>query len=227
MASWMVHLRIADEILRRVKSLSALEFTVGNIAPDSGVPNENWTVFTPSTDISHFKIARADGKMIISPEKFVAKYLPSDKLSTYTNEQFSFYIGYLCHLMTDVLWIERIFDPTARRDPEFSDSDRSCVQKWKQDWYDLDFLYLEKHPDAIAFTRYRDAVGFENLFMDEFSLTAFDERRKYICGFYSESHGPLDREYPYLTEEEMDSFVSDAAATIADTMDKKFRGYFI
>ena len=223
MASWMVHLRIADEILTRNSLLLPVEFTVGNIAPDSGVPNEDWSVFTPSTDISHFKIARADGKMIISPEKFVAKYLPSDKLSTYTNEQFSFYIGYLCHLMTDVLWIERIFDPTARRDPEFSDSDRSCVQKWKRDWYDLDFLYLQKHPDATAFTRYKNAVGFKNVFMDEFSLTAFDERRKYICSFYEEEHGSLDREYPYLSEQEMDCFVKEAAELISNTINEKYR----
>ena len=40
MASWMVHLRIADKILDRIETLDESAFVLGNIAPDSGVPNE-------------------------------------------------------------------------------------------------------------------------------------------------------------------------------------------
>ena len=58
MASWMVHLRIADTLLDQLTSLYPVEFIVGNIAPDSGVPNEDWSVFTPSTTISHFRTPR-------------------------------------------------------------------------------------------------------------------------------------------------------------------------
>ncbi len=228
MASWIVHLRIAEEILKRAPKISALEFTVGNIAPDSGVPNENWTVFTPSTDISHFKLADSgdkkltSNKKLISPEKFISKYLSEDKLTSYTNKERSFYLGYLCHLYTDLLWIDDVFDPTAKRDPEFTDSDRSCVQKWKKDWYDLDFLYLKKNPEFPAFLRYKNAVGFENVFMDEFSHAAFDERRKYICEFYSEPHELTDREYPYLTEDQMNTFVHDAAKVIYTKLSKNY-----
>ena len=35
----MVHLRIADKLLDSIPGLSPAEFVVGNIAPDSGVPN--------------------------------------------------------------------------------------------------------------------------------------------------------------------------------------------
>ena len=230
MASWIVHLSVAEEILSCTDNLSPLEFTVGNIAPDSGVPNENWTVFTPSTDISHFKLTAdndkklTSNKKLISTEKFISKYLPENKLASYTCEQLSFYLGYLCHLMTDLLWIEHIFDPTAKRDPEFSDSDRSCVQKWKQDWYDLDFLYLKNNPQFPAYIRYKNAVGFKNVFMDEFSPSAFDERRKYICEFYSEERATLDRDYPYLNEEQMSRFVHDAAEIIKDSITPKYFG---
>ena len=47
MATWMVHLRIADGIRKRIPFLDRLEFLMGNIAPDSGVPNEDWSVYTP------------------------------------------------------------------------------------------------------------------------------------------------------------------------------------
>ena len=54
MASWMVHLRVADELLKQIENLDAQAFVMGNIAPDSGVPNEDWTVFQPPKDVSHF-----------------------------------------------------------------------------------------------------------------------------------------------------------------------------
>lgn len=38
MATWMAHLRIADDILDKMQGLEATEFVIGNIAPDSGVP---------------------------------------------------------------------------------------------------------------------------------------------------------------------------------------------
>ena len=56
MASWMVHLRIADKLLDQIPGLSPTEFIVGNIAPDSGVPIADWSAFSPPTKISHFKI---------------------------------------------------------------------------------------------------------------------------------------------------------------------------
>ena len=68
MASWMVHLRIADKLLDRIPGLSPVEFIVGNIAPDSGVPNGDWSAFHPSTRVSHFK--SADKKA--DPDAFAA-----------------------------------------------------------------------------------------------------------------------------------------------------------
>ncbi len=64
MASWMVHLRIADMLLDRVKDLDEAFFVVGNIAPDSGAPNENWSAFTPSGDVSHIKPKGTDKRNI-------------------------------------------------------------------------------------------------------------------------------------------------------------------
>lgn len=61
MVSWMVHLRIADKLMDKIGNLDACAFILGNLAPDSGVPNEDWSVFTPPTNVSHFK-SKVDGK---------------------------------------------------------------------------------------------------------------------------------------------------------------------
>ena len=218
MASWMVHLRVAAAVLGRFSTLCEREFIVGNIAPDSGVPNGDWSVFTPSADVSHFKVRDARGKMAVEPQGFVDKYLTRERQAVYDARVRSFYFGYWCHLMTDVLWVRDIVDPSKAADADAYCSDPTAtVWKWKKDWYDLDFLYLRDHPDFAAFAIYRTATDFENVYMDEFAPDAFAGRCAYITDFYSDasSRGELDRDYPYLTRERMDAFVRDAAAEIA------------
>ena len=212
MASWMVHLRIADKLLDAIPNLSPIEFIVGNIAPDSGVPNEDWSKFTPSTKISHFK---SEGKKA-GPDAFAAKYFTPELQISYNDRQYSFFLGYLVHLLTDVLWSDQIARPSfAKHLKEGSTLQDPMVWKIKEDWYDLDFKYLRDHPGFRAFRVYLGCVGFVNEFMEEFSPDAFDNRRQYITSFYLEGKENLDREYPYLTETEMNAFVEEATAELS------------
>jgi len=201
----MVHLRIADKLLDQIPNLSPIEFIVGNMAPDSGVPNEDWSVFTPSTNISHFKSAEKKA----DPQAFASKYFTKAQQEHYTGLQYSFYLGYLTHLLTDVLWSEQIARPSFERfligDPPYYGP--VTVGKIKADWYDLDFKYLKDHPGFRAFRIYLGAVGFVNAYMEEFAPDAFDNRRAYITGFYLQENDRIDRYYPYLTEAEMNAFV--------------------
>ena len=211
MASWMVHLRVADRLLSKIRFLSPTEFIVGNIAPDSGVPNEDWSVFTPSTKISHFKTENKKA----DPEAFAAKYFLPRQQETYDARQYSFYLGYLVHLMTDVEWSKNIVHPALDKFAEEKQRDREgFIWKMKEDWYDLDFKFLRDHPAFRAFAIYFAAEGFQNDFMEEFSADAFDNRRRYITAFYREKKENLDRAYPYLTQEEMDTFVESCWQTI-------------
>lgn len=211
MASWMVHLRIADKLLSRMPHLSPIEFLVGNMAPDSGVPNEDWSVFTPPYSVSHFKT----GNQKAGPEAFAAKYFTPEQQSACNDRQYAFYLGYLSHLITDQLWSEQIALPSFQKhiggQPPFRGPQ---VDQIKEDWYDLDYKYLRDHPGFRAFRAYLGAVGFRNDFMEEFAADAFDNRRIYITDFYLQPKENLDREYPYLTEAEMDAFVANAEDTI-------------
>lgn len=215
MASWMVHLRIADKLLDRIPDISPIEFIVGNIAPDSGVPNEDWSAFSPPTSISHFK---SEGQKA-DPRAFAAKYFTPEQCHNYNSRQFGFYLGYLTHLITDVLWSEQIVHPTLNKYAKADAPDReSFIWKIKEDWYDLDFKFLRDHPGFRTFRVYLGAVGFRNDFMEEFAEDAFDNRRQYITEFYLQKKDNLDREYPYLTQAEMDAFVAGAVQKILDEL---------
>ena len=219
MASWMVHLRIADKLLDRIPGLSPVEFIVGNIAPDSGVPNADWSNFTPNTNVSHFKTPEKKA----GPERFAQKYFTPAQRKGYNERQYAFYLGYLTHLITDVLWSEQIALPTLRKYAKEDSPDREeFIWRIKEDWYDLDYKYLRDHPGFRAFRVYLGAVGFQNVFMEEFSQDAFDNRRQYITDFYLQGKENLDREYLYLTEVEMDAFVEESVQAIADTLHRNY-----
>lgn len=219
MATWIVHLRVTDKLLDSIPDISPIAFTVGNIAPDSGIPNGDWSVFTPSGDVSHFKTTDADGLKDIHIQEYVERYFSAERRRTYNKEQASFYLGYLTHLMTDVMWADGIARPCIGRFRTLYDTDREAwMAALKKDWYDLDFLYLKKNPDFRAFVLYQSAVGFRNGYMDFFSTDAFDNRREYIVGFYHGGRENVQREYTYLKEEEMDRFVEECADKIVQML---------
>ncbi len=214
MASWMVHLRVADRLLDRWKEIDPAAFVMGNIAPDSGVPNADWTSFDPPKSISHFK-AYPD-----PAGAFCERYFNDEIKKNCSRRAYSFFLGYYAHLLTDAEWVSEIYRPFLDAHPrEAAEDKRALVRAAKEDWYDLDFLYLEQHPDFRAFSIYENTVDFANTFMDIFPADAFEDRRRYICGFYrSGEHGDLHREYRYLTPELAGAFVERTAEKVWKTV---------
>ena len=215
MASWMVHLRVADALLDKLDGLDETAFVVGNIAPDSGVPTPDWSAYVPDKMISHFRVQGELGTTKNSVDYFASRFFTKEQREYYNQKQYSFYLGYIVHLWTDVLWQTEIWQTSVNADRVAYEADpKGMTWKWKKDWYDLDFLYLRDHPDFRAFRIYEQAVNFENDYLDIFAKDAFDDRRKYITGFYRSKKENLDREYPYLSKIEMDKFVEDAVQYI-------------
>ena len=224
MASWIVHLRVTDKLLDSICIPSSIEFVVGNVAPDSGIPNQDWSAFTPSGDVSHFKTTDADGLKDIHIHEYVEEYFSADQRRSYNKMQASFYLGYLTHLMTDAMWANEIVRPCIDKFRPLYDNDKKAwIGMLKKDWYDLDFLYLKKNPDFRAFAMYENAAGFRNVYMDFFGEDAFDDRRKYIVGFYRGEREDIQREYIYLKEEEMDRFVEECAEGIVQILKNEYQ----
>ena len=219
MVFWMVHLRIADFLLPHLKNVDQTAFVMGNTAPDSGVPNADWSQFSPPYEVSHFKTRSLKGTFI-DMDRFCERHFSEKTISRYSVREYSFFLGCWAHLQTDIRWLKMTAELLAEKYPELHKADkRSLVRAAKEDWYDLDFLYLEQHPDIKAFCVFKHAEGFANTFMDIFSPDAFENRRQYICSFYhSDEHGILQREYPYLTEEQAAAFVKETSMWIPQHM---------
>ena len=59
MATWLSHMRIAEFFMNIDNQLNCIDFLVGSIAPDCGVPDKDWKNFTPGKHITHWQL---DGK---------------------------------------------------------------------------------------------------------------------------------------------------------------------
>ena len=223
MASWMVHLRIADELLKHLDNVDETAFVMGNIAPDSGVPSEDWKEYHPPKTISHFK-TKSDDETFFDIDAYCSKYFNEETIEKYSLKEFSFFLGYYVHLLTDIRWTETVYLDLLKSYPEECAEDKfKLIWSAKGDWYDLDFLYFEQNPGFRAFSIYENAVNYDNEFMDLFSTDAFENRRQYICGFYhSDNHGDLHREYHYFTPEQADSFVRTTSQQIIEQEERFF-----
>ena len=207
MASWMIHLRIADKLLDRIPGLSPIEFIMGNMAPDSGVPNGDGSAFSPDPRISHFRTDDGTGKKQIDLDAYLDRYFTPELRNGYNERQYAFYLGYYIHLLTDRLWSDKIAYPAVKK------FGWESMPRIKENWCALDFSYLRNRPGFRAFRAYLGSVGFLNTYIDFFAPDAFDNRREYITGFYLQDT-EIPTELPYLTEAEADRFVDDAAAEI-------------
>jgi hypothetical protein len=211
MATWMTHLRIADHILDRIGGLCAAEFLAGNIGPDCGEPNRDWSAFSPPREVSHWY---GEGGATREEEFYDTYVAPRAE----DGGRFSFYLGYYVHLLADIDWGRWVYYPKKELFAAEFDTKDSLVRAFKRDWYDIDHMFLHKNPGFRAFGIFSGITGFENIYLDYYSWDALQKQIDYISGFYRNHEGSLEHEYPYLNKAEMDAFVADAIADIGGTL---------
>lgn len=213
MATWIAHLRIAENILNKGYKFEPKPFVVGNIGPDSGVPNEDWSNFNPPKKITHWE----GGDKNINAQNFWDKYL-KDKEIEEGNELFSFKIGYFVHLLTDIEW-SKLFSEKKNEFlyKEGLEKDQNFIWTIKKDWYGLDYLYLEKNPMNIFNTLFRNISNVPD-YLDYFPQGAFERQVKYITEFYLGENNETKDNFVYLSEEEMANFIEKATKVIDELL---------
>lgn len=219
MASWMIHLRVAQGIYEKLNLSEKEAFVMGNIAPDSGVPTADCSGFVPDAGVSHFRTVDENGIKDVHEEQFVARYFTKEKRENYSEREDAFFFGYLVHLLTDKLWAsEIVYEAKEMFQQEFFADNGSFWKRIKKDWYDLDFLYLKNHPDFPAFRIYEGIKEFKNSYLEFFAEDAFEQRKQYIVDFYQKGAASVEECEAYISPEELDLFV-------ADTMEKILAEY--
>ncbi len=193
MASWIVHLRIAEALLERIDGLDPEYFAIGNIAPDSGIPDEKWENFDPPPEILHFR-GEKDAQMKLADLEFFRQFIQPTLQDEPEKTQISFYWGYFFHLIVDNLWEELIDQPTRQRFAAEFEADPKFIWEVKRDWYGLDFEHVRSNPNSIFWEVFLDCEYMDD-FLPFLPREAIRERTTYIKEFYQRTDQKLQEWY--------------------------------
>ncbi|MFX1504594.1 MAG: hypothetical protein ACFFDC_00625 [Promethearchaeota archaeon] len=92
MVTWIVHLRLAERLLSVIPGLTPLDFAIGSISPDSGIPDEKWETFDPPAEVLHFQ-DKTSSIWRIADLDFYRVYFQNVPPKSEYREQFSFLYG--------------------------------------------------------------------------------------------------------------------------------------
>lgn len=202
MATWIAHMRIAEYFMKNCASLNSNAFLVGNIAPDCGVPNEDWSHFTPDANITHWKTG--ENKLTIDADAFKQSYLQIK------DESYPFFLGYYFHLLTDIEWA-KLYE-RKKQDPLYAEglvADKKFIWTIKKDWYGQDHVYLQEHKESVFYTAFSKIDDFPNVYFNFYPDDAFIRKIRYITDFYLKANENPNRDFPFLSKAEMNAFVEN------------------
>jgi len=220
MGTWIVHLRIAENLLPHFPEVDEVTFTFGNLSPDSGIPNADWTEFDPPKEVIHF-LHRGEEEHAIHDLVYYGQYL-ADIRSEDDIKLYSFRLGYFFHLICDIMWAKRIVGATKQQFKKlFEKGRKQAVSLIKGDWYGLDQLYVRDHPEHI-FWRVIMTSPFPPSYLPFVKDQALHQQYDYIRKFYSEQEDKwfLSIPYQYLNESTMTRIVNDSIEAILVVSEK-------
>ncbi|MBR3841267.1 MAG: zinc dependent phospholipase C family protein [Erysipelotrichales bacterium] len=230
MASWITHTMIVDQVLSKEIDLDARGFCVGNIAPDCNIENEDWTSYTPPKEITHFMNGKS--KLTTDCNRFIDTYI-NGKIFT-SNEEYSFILGYLSHLITDVEFQkfirneERVRNTFKRLNtnveyknkllnlPETFDTIKTVFGK-AEAFKDIEYFehtYLSKNPKASYLTVLKNINGFDD-YLDFLPKGAISRKIKIML---EDIKLQEERELYFFTKLEYDEFIKNTSNLIYEQL---------
>jgi len=220
MGTWISHLRIAEKLFEHFPELDEVTFTFGNLSPDSGIPNADWTEFDPPKEVTHF-LRKGEGEDAIHDlvyyEQYIANIKPKEDI-----ERYSFRLGYFCHLICDIMWSKKIGTTTKQEFKSLFDADPGkAIETIKDDWYGLDQIYVREHPES-NFWSVIMANPNPPSYLPFIKEAALHQQYEHIRKFYSEqeSNWFLALPYRYLSERTMSRMVTDSIEAVLAVCDK-------
>lgn len=209
MATWLCHLRVADEVLKKY-DLPRREFLAGNIAPDCGL-SDGKGGFDPPKEITHWT----------KGSKSKCEYLrfAEEMLHTARNKlERAFLLGYFSHLIADVVWTQVINEPEKARFRDEYDADRTgYYRRVKAEWYGNDLLFLEEHPNYAPMAELKSAEGIDSTILPYYGRDNVTVQIRNICLAYS---GTYTGGFHYLDRGDVDVFVKKAAEKISGELER-------
>ncbi len=240
MASWVIHLMIADSVLELLPNLDRHGFCVGNIAPDCNLENEDWTSFTPPREVTHWM--SGERKVASDCDAFCENYILGRKDEIKTLEEYSFLLGYYCHLITDAAFQEMIRDDERvkatwvriKEVEELSVATAGMAETWDsvkklipkkermREIYSIEAEYLRDHPNSGYLTEILPLKSFPD-YIDYLPHDCI-VRKIAVMGYFPKLDNSITQ-YISISKEEYTAFVEKTInLTINKIIEKNLYG---
>lgn len=235
MASWVTHLMIADKVMAEMPALDRHGFCVGNIAPDCNVENEDWTVFTPPREVTHWM--SGERKKASDCDSFCKEYIHAcgDKIKS--REQYGFLLGYYAHLITDAAFQKFIRDEDRVRaawkrikaDPCLRERAKGYPEDWDSvkkllsvdrrmaEIYTIEAEYLKHNPDSGYLTEIMPLKEFPDYI--DYLPTGCIARKVGVMGHMPEAGG-AEVSFIAISREEYRLFIENTVKLVLDKFEE-------
>ena len=234
MAEWVSHLIVADRVLERLPWLMRHEFCVGNIAPDCNLPNEDWSDWVPSRQVTHWMSAAR--KTASDSSRFCEEYILGRRDKIKSKEELSFLLGYYSHLITDAEMQRMTRDEKRvaaaweriKKLPEIMELAAGMEENWdnvkklmpperQKDFHVIEREYLDQHPNSGYFTEIKDLTEFPD-YIDYLPKGAIPLKAKYM--YYMPE--VEERKYPFvmITRDEYAEYLDRSVALVVKALQK-------
>ncbi len=179
MATWIMHLRVAERLKPFLGALDEEAYYVGSIAPDSGQMVDNFT-YQPPKDVSHWKREGVSFEQRFRDNaEFFKKYGANER----DLRKRSLFLGYYIHILTDTVYVREVIRPFIEKHgrPHW----RANIEEIRAGWYELDFRFLVNNKGYYPLSVINAVKEFKNEFFDYFGKDDLTERMHFAAELYS------------------------------------------
>lgn len=210
MATWIVHLRLAEKLYKELDGLKLDKtgFYLGNVAIDSGKVNDDFTC-SPPKSVTHW-LKDETQEYECRYKDFFQAFL-SGQTDTFS---FSFYLGCVVHLIADNMWYQNVVKETKDKyRKERSENDKFMLLP-KKDWYDVDYLFVRENSNFEPLKVLAEMEPFKNTYLPWFDEDAVQLKVNELLEFYKTIPDDIDRDYMYFNRDTMEQFIDKTVAIV-------------
>ena len=203
MATWVMHLRVAELVAPYLGDIDETAYYVGCIAPDSGKMVDNFT-YLPSKDVSHWK-----REVVSYEQRFCDNYAFYEAYGKNESDIFkkSLFLGYYVHILTDTVYVRDIIHPFMRE--RGRDFWRANITNIRNGWYELDYRFVNEHPKYHPLEVISAVNEFPNTYFDYFAPEDITERITYAAKLYSNPSVNPNQEFWTIDKARQDELIGE------------------
>lgn len=209
MATWGIHFRIADDLLKHLKKIDREYFIIGSIAPDCGRRVAGG--YDPPTEITH--LAKMWYKKDCDYNYIFENCIKNEN----DLKKRSFFAGYYAHLLTDCLFSSLISLPIEEKFGLYREN-TGLSKLVKREWYDADYQFFAKNKSP-AFEDFKKYRAFKEDYPSIYKHGEIGKQMKFIVRFYNNKK-PENVAFIYTNKRDFDGFVDNASKMILEEMHK-------